>query len=232
MKKLKKVSIIIPAYNEARTLPKVLAGIKKTLEFRYDYRITVVNDGSNDQTGFLAKKPGTTVITNKTNIGTGRSTAVGLAHIIKQGASIVVLMDADGQHDPKHIPELIWTLDDDTDLVIASRYLKLTQTSTSLVRRMGTKIISLLIYFKYKKRIFDPTSGFRVMNRRVLKYLSRFYPTTFSEPEVVIELLKNDFKIKEISVEMKPRAHGKSSVVLGRAFYLMKYIVKKIIFDK
>lgn len=220
-----KTTIIIPAYNEAKTIGIVVSNI---LKIGKNLKILVVNDGSNDETGTVAKKFGAQVINLTLNSGSGAAIATGLKSISINKDDAVILLDADGQHDPKYIPQLISEISNGVDYVIGSRYMLPTPSSTTLIRRTGTRIISIFIKIFYGKTIYDPTSGYRAMNRNTLKFLKNRYPTTFSEPEVIMDLITNGYKIGEISVVMNPRIYGQSSITLKKAIGLMVYIILKI----
>ncbi len=224
----KKITSVIPAYNEEFSIGYILRQLSKTKQITY---CVVVNDGSTDKTASKAKRHGAIVISHDKNQGTGRATQTGLLYALQKKSSSTILLDADGQHDPVFLSNLLEALNDQTDIVIGSRYIKRTAHSTSFLRRMGTKIISFLIFFKYGKRIHDPTSGYRVLNTRALKHFASHYPHYFSEPEVVIEAIKQGMKIREVSIQMKPRLWGKSTINLPKAFQLMFYITQKILSD-
>ena len=221
---MNRIAVIIPAYNEARSLHALLRQLHKDKKVQS----IVVDDGSSDQTSAAAKTWGAKVLRNKHNMGTGRSTAHVLQYIKTKKHESVVLMDADGQHDPKYIPLLLHELGKDADYVIASRYIQRSKNATSPLRRLGTKLISLWIALWYGVRVYDVTSGYRAFNKRTLQYLSHHYPTHFSEPEVILNLLENNFIIREIPCQMKPRMFGRSSISAPRAMELMLYIFGKI----
>jgi glycosyltransferase involved in cell wall biosynthesis len=218
------IIVIIPAYNEEHSVPSV---VKQICSLGKNIFPVVIDDGSSDESAIAAQKSGATVVSLHKNMGTGPATRVGLEYARKHKAGLVVLMDADGQHDPRYIPKLLRELDHGADVVIGSRYLQPTPHVTSLPRRLGTKIIALLISVRYRVKITDPTSGFRAMSRRSYTYLAQHYPLTFPEPEVVIALLRQGFALREVSTQMKPRMFGKSSIDPMRALYLMGYIVWK-----
>ncbi len=217
---------VIPAHNESLSIKSVVRATRSAVDL-----CLVVDDGSLDKTAQSARRAGAKLIRLAGRTGTANATKVGLQYVIQNGADIVCLLDGDGQHDPRYIPILLTEIDKGADLVIGSRFIKPTRNSTSLFRRLGTRMISFLIWIVYKKRIYDPTSGFRAMNQRTLKYLVDRYPVIFPEPEVAIDLINHGFVIKEVSVEMRPRMYGKSSIGLVKAFYLMTYIIQKILYD-
>jgi glycosyltransferase involved in cell wall biosynthesis len=225
---MKKITVVIPTYNEEKSIGLVIRRIIKNIDI---YQIIVVDDGSSDRSAYIAEKAGANIIQNKHNRGTGFATKAGLSFAAKTKTDMVVLMDADGQHNPIYLPRLINEMRSGVDMVIGSRYMVKTKNCTSLFRRMGTKCIFFLITLVYGKKIYDPTSGFRVMNRRMLNHFADHYPTTFSEPEVVINMLKNNFFIKETSIEMMPRWFGKTTIKPLKAVFLMGYISVKIFLD-
>jgi glycosyltransferase involved in cell wall biosynthesis len=221
MTKKNKIVVVTPAYNEERTVGNIVQTVLRNREVA---RCIVVDDGSNDQTADIAANNGALVIRNTLNVGSGASIAVGLRFAEKENADIVVLMDSDGQHDPKEIKQLVRGVQCGADYVIASRYICSSKSVTSLLRRIGTTSISWWIYLWYGSRIYDPTSGYRALSKKAQHYLVDHYPTRFSEPEVLLDILKKGFVIKEIPSEMKPRVFGKSSISVVKAIGLMIYI--------
>ena len=219
---------IIPVYNERFGIDIV---VRDVLRESIVDDCVVVDDGSMDDTAKIAKQVGATVLRLKQNRGSANATKIGLQYAVKNNFKKVVLLDGDGQHDPKYIPDLIQELEKGADVVVGSRYIYNTERSTSIIRKFGTKIISLAIKWRYGVAVHDPTSGFRAINRKTMNYLIKDYPTTFSEPEVIIQLIKAGFRIKEISVPMKKRIYGKSSISLWKAVCLMTFILRKIMFD-
>jgi len=224
----KEIGVVMPANNEAEVIGGLINSIKKIKLIK---TIIVIDDGSTDNTAWVAKKAGAKVLRTHINMGSGPATLMGILEAQKCKCDFVITMDADGQHAPEYITNMIRQTTSDVNCVIASRYLKKTDHVTSFVRRCSTKIISLLIGFVYGKAISDPTSGFRIYNKEALKYLITKYPLVFSEPEIVIDFIKKRFKIKEISIQMKPRLYGSSKTNLKKAVFLMAYITKVITQD-
>lgn len=216
---------VIPAFNEEKTVGEVVNKVRKHVRI-----CIVVDDGSTDGSLTAAKRSGATVLKNKMNVGSGEATAHGLKEALKMHPDAIVLMDADGQHDPRYIPALIKQIRARSDCVIASRYLNHTDHVTSWIRRVGTRLISLMLYLRYRIKITDPTSGFRAYSRRAIELLAPQYPTAFSEPETLIMLLNKGLLIKEIPSQMKPRKYGKSSISSLKAIRLMWNIAWKLVF--
>lgn len=216
---------VIPAYNEEKTIGRI---VEQTLN--YIDTCFVVNDGSTDRTAFLAEKAGARVINKRLNSGSGRAIQTGLKTALKNNFSYFILLDADGQHNPKYIKKLLAAIERfKADLVIASRYLKKTEHCTSFFRRLGTRLISFLFFWKFRLPITDPTSGFRCFNRQTAVLAVKNYGIIFPEPEVLIALIGEEKKIMEISVPMEKRKYGRTSISPLRAFYLMFYILSRII---
>jgi glycosyltransferase involved in cell wall biosynthesis len=208
--------VIIPAYNEQDSIGLVIRKLKKVSS---RFHIVVVNDGSQDQTSQRAQALGVTVINLPFNLGIGGAVQTGLKYALRLGFNQAVQVDADGQHEPSELPKLLKAASQ-ADLIIGSRFVRQTQYRGSSSRRFGIRFFSLLIRLVAGQSIEDPTSGFRVYNRAALTFLVHNYPTDFPEPESIVYLLKNGFVIKEVSVEMKPRLTGQSSLRSVRAIYL------------
>jgi len=216
-------SVIIPAFNEERTL----RGILRKIPVEILHRI-VVDDGSTDQTALVAQQEGATVLSHKKNLGIGLAVKTGLRYAVEHGFRTAILMDADGQHDPKDIPFLLAEIRNGADYVIASRYVRETPRTTSKLRTVGTRIISIWIRAWFGKCIYDPTSGFRAFNNRAFMLFSSRYPSFFPEPEALLEALEHKLTIKEIPSVMSRRLYGKSSISWFKATVLMIYILAVI----
>lgn len=218
---MRSVCVIVPAYNEAESIQKVLRQIKQVSR---SYQIVVVNDGSTDQTSQLAKKSGAVVLDLPFNTGIGAAVQTGLKYAQAHGYQVAVQVDADGQHPPREIPKLLNTAKS-VDFVIGSRFIKKNNYRATLSRALGIRFLSWLIQLTCGQKITDPTSGFRVYNQRVINFLSHYYPIDFPEPESVVSLLQQGFRIKEIGVTMRPRVTGKSSIINLKAVYLYTAIL-------
>jgi glycosyltransferase involved in cell wall biosynthesis len=135
---------------------------------------------------------------------------------------IAIQIDGDGQHNPLYVDSLIKPiLDNKADMVIGSRYINHTSYKSSAMRRIGMIFFSGLIKVFTGKKIYDTTSGFRAVNKQIIKYFSQNYPTDYPEVDVLVSLLRNNFKILEVPVEMNERKTGKSSITPFRSIYYM-----------
>lgn len=217
----RKVFVVIPAYNEG---PSVGLVVRKVLKHKQINRCVVINDGSSDDTARKAKGAGAIVLSLKRNSGAGAAIYQGLRFLRKFSPDVVVILDGDGQHDPAYISRLIAVVLTGADYVVASRYVEPSKNVTTVFRKIGTQCISMWIFFWYGAKIFDPTSGYRAFNKKLLQQLCRIYPTRFSEPEIILCLLEQGVVIQEIPCQMKLRSFGKSSISIRKAMQLMLYI--------
>ncbi len=222
-----KIVIIIPAYNESRSLPKLLQSI---LKHKNIHTCLVIDDGSSDGTADIAKLSGATVLKLPVNMGSGCALYKGIEYAHKIHADIVVALDADGQHDPKYIPLLLKHIQSDKDYIIASRYIKPTNYSTQKNRVIATKIIYLLFNKLLHITVHDPTSGYRAFGSKVLKELSSKNKLYFPEPEIILTLSFKGYNIHEVSVPMSPRQYGASTITLTKGIVLLLYIIIKILY--
>lgn len=166
-----RVCIVLPTWNEATVIGKVVTGAIKALEASpYSGVVLVVNDGSKDDSSKLARKHGAVVIDHILNTGAGGATATGLSYAEQNDFDIAVTMDADGQHDirdvMKGIDEIIKRGD---DLLIGSRLID--SKGMSKVKVIGNKGLSALTYLLFGINSTDSQSGLRVFSRRALEQL-------------------------------------------------------------
>src|SRR5574341_132363 len=195
--------IIIPAYNEEDSLGRVLRRVAAAVPAA---DIVVVNDGSTDATAEIAEGYGATVLTLPFNLGIGSAMQTGFIFGRDRSYDIAVQVDGDGQHDPCEIPELVQFLESSgVDVVIGSRYIEDRGYITPRLRRIGIVLLSGLISSLLGKRITDPTSGFRALNRRALAFCAEDYPFDYPEPESVVLFKRAGLKVEEMPVTMNPR---------------------------
>jgi glycosyltransferase involved in cell wall biosynthesis len=214
-----KTLLIIPAFNEAEYL-SVLLG---ELHARYpSYDVLVVNDGSSDATGQVALAGGARVIELPFNLGIGGAEQTGFLYAARNGYDVVIRLDGDGQHPPEEVETLICALDaTGADVVIGSRYLRSRSFRSSWLRQIGIRWLALLITWLTRHRITDSTSGFRAFRCSAFTFLAHFNPQDFPEPESVVLLVRNGFRVQEVSVRMRDRQGGRSSIRGIRPIYFM-----------
>jgi len=199
---------VIPAYNESETIGPV---IEDTGE--YVDRVVVVDDGSSDDTAAIARDHGATVVEHVFNTGVGGAVRTGYQYAIKHGYDWVVQVDADGQHDPAKIPELLDVATDGHDMVIASRYLNESYQDYSATRNVGIQFFTRLVNYLGDIEITDVTSGFRVyrvsMLERILHRGDKHWAI-----EQTLEAAKGGYRITEVSTKMPTREEGESQFTI------------------
>lgn len=214
-----RVLVIIPAYNEEHTIKNVVRKIEMCIPH---VDILVINDGSTDATSQKARGTGVNVIDLPFNLGIGGAMQTGYLYARKNNYDIAVQVDADGQHDPGYIKNLIEPIVNDmADVVVGSRYVNKTGYQSSVCRRIGILFFSILVSFLINQKVKDTTSGFRAVNRKVIEYYADHYPTDYPEVDVLVKLKKRNFRIVELPVKMLERQGGKSSITALRSVYYM-----------
>ena len=209
MKNKDKILIVIPAYNEADNIEGVIKEIKKDINYA---DILVINDCSKDNTVEIVKKNGVKCITNIFNLRYAWAVQTGLKYAFQNDYDYVIQMDADGQHIAKEAEKLYKEIKkSNVDIVIGSRYLINTGYSCPLFRRIGTKMLATLVRIFCRQKISDPLSGFQCLNKKVIKKYSKIggYPE-FPDANLVIDMLLQGYKIKEVPVKMRLRENGES----------------------
>lgn len=204
-----KLLVVIPAYNEAENIEKVLKEIKKDIKYA---DILVINDCSKDNTREIVEKNGVKCISNIFNMRYARAVQVGLKYARDNGYDYVIQMDADGQHIASEAEKLYKEIKkSNVDIVIGSRYLKDTGYPCPFFRKVGTKFFSGLIKLFTGKKIADPLSGFQCLNKDVINYYAGCgnYPE-YPDANLVIEMLLKGYEIKETPVKMRLRENGVS----------------------
>ena len=218
-----KVLMIIPAYNEElnieNTVKKIIKYNKESTN-KIDY--VIINDGSTDGTKQICEKNNYNVINLIHNLGIGGAVQTGYKYALENNYDVAMQFDGDGQHDENYIDSLVKEIDNGANFVIGSRFIAdLSEFKSSSTRRMGIKILSMLIKICTGKKIYDPTSGFRAADKKVIRLFANHYPTEYPEPESTTELIKRGLKVKEIPVKMHKREFGESSIKPLKSVYYM-----------
>ena len=196
-----KIVAVIPAYNEEKTICWVVLSSLKYLD-----KVIVVDDGSTDMTAEIAKKCGAIVIQHKTNLGKGAALRTGFNEALKRGATIIVTLDADGQHNPRDIPKIVAPiLNDNAEVVIGSRFIEDSDNDDMpKYRKIGNKLLNF-ITLPWKRNITDTQSGFRAYTRGIVKELDVKADNIGVDSQVLMELTKEDHKIVEVPISCQYR---------------------------
>lgn len=214
-----KVLIVIPAYNEADNILNTVRGV---VEHGYDY--IVVNDGSRDATLDVCRSNGLNVLDLPMNLGIGGAVQAGHKYAQRFGYDIDIQLDGDGQHDPAYLDALVREVVSGADLVIGSRFLEKTDGfQSTFMRRVGITWLSAMLKLCTGRRVSDPTSGFRACGCRAIDLFCASYPVDYPEPESIAVAIKSGLSVKEVSVEMRERQGGTSSIGgLSSVYYMLK----------
>lgn len=225
MKKL----IIIPAYNESESIENTVIDIIENAP-NFDY--VVINDCSKDNTKEICESNGLNIVNLPINLGIGGAVQTGYKYAMEYGYDIAVQVDGDGQHDPSFLNQMAEIIErEGLDMVIGSRFIDKEGFQSSFMRRVGIKYFTVLIKMLTGKTITDPTSGLRMIGRKVIKLYASDYPKDYPEPESVVAALRRGMKVKEIPVVMRSRQGGVSSINPSKSVYYMIKVTLAILVE-
>jgi glycosyltransferase involved in cell wall biosynthesis len=219
-----RVLAIVPAFNEERSLPTVVAGLRRSAP---GVDVCVVDDGSTDGTADVARGLSVVLLSIPVNLGIGGAVQAGYQWARDHGYDVAVQVDGDGQHDTSFLPELVQEVASGrAGLAIGSRFSgpRLAGAFRSTwTRRAGIRYLSWMLRLRCGARVSDPTSGFRAAGRQAIELFARSYPPDYPEPESIAVAARAGLTVKEVPVRMSERQHGESSIDAGQSLY---YLVK------
>jgi glycosyltransferase involved in cell wall biosynthesis len=216
---------IVPAYNEQGMVGRVVRDIKRQAP---GFDVVVIDDGSLDNTAAEAEASDATVVRHPFNIGIGGAMQSGFKYALRNGYDVAAQVDGDGQHKPAHLEELLAKLQtsgDEADMVCGSRFRGDPGYRVPLGRRIGNLIFSVVLTAILRQRITDPTSGFRITNRRGIELFARDYPHDYPEVEAILMMHAHRLRIHEVPVRMNARGFGRSSIDYPRSAYYMAKVL-------
>jgi glycosyltransferase involved in cell wall biosynthesis len=217
---------IVPAYNEERNVDSVVHAIHRHAP---DFDVLVIDDGSTDSTGQRARATGADVLVHPFNLGIGGAMQSGFRYACAQGYREAVQVDADGQHDPAEIVKLRSAMrEEGIDMAWGSRFIEQTGYKAPFARRFGIRLFSVVLSSICRQRVTDPTSGFRLCNRRAIELFARDYPHDYPEVESILMIHAHRLRAREVPVKMHPRADGRSSITSGESIYYMVKVLLAI----
>jgi glycosyltransferase involved in cell wall biosynthesis len=220
---------VVPAYNEAGTVGRVVRSLHQHAP---QFDVLVIDDGSTDRTGDLAERAGARVLRLPFNLGIGGAVQAGFAFAKENGYRCLVQVDGDGQHDPAEIGRLEGALDADptVDMVCGSRFLTSDyRYPAPISRRTGIHVFAYMLSRIVGQRVSDPTSGFRMYNRRAIELFARDYPHDYPEVEAVLMVHFHRLRMREVPVRMYKRGGGASSITSGKSIYYMIKVLLAIV---
>ena len=221
--------VIIPAYNEEKSIEKTVEDIRENAP-EFDY--VIVNDCSRDNTLKVCTEKGMHVLNLPINLGIGGAVQTGYLYAYKNGYDFAVQFDGDGQHDAKFLHEMRdYMVEHKLNMLIGSRFIEKEGFQSSGIRRFGIRYFSALIKFLTKAKITDPTSGMRMVNREIIGIYADSYPKDYPEPESVVAILNMGKTVGEYPVVMRERTEGVSSISPLRSVYYMVKVTLAILVE-
>jgi glycosyltransferase involved in cell wall biosynthesis len=230
----KKLAVIIPAYNEEKSIAQVLDNIPQHIQGVRETQVFVIDDGSKDATARVAREHGATVIAHKSNQGVGSSFRSGLEAALESGADLMVNIDGDGQFLPQEIPLLIQPiLDDVADFVPADRFTNPDGSEKqpehmSPVKFWGNQMMSNLISMLSLRKFRDVSCGFRAYSREAMLRLNLSGNFTYTQ-ETFLDLSFKGIRILPVPVTILYFKDRKSRVarnVIHYAFRTLNIIIR------
>ncbi|MGD2271371.1 MAG: glycosyltransferase family 2 protein [Desulfobacterales bacterium] len=210
-----KVSVIIPAYNEARTIGEV---VKRIRELYPDFEVNVINDGSTDHTVSAAEEAGARVYSHPYNIGNGAAIKSGIRTAT---GDILIFIDGDGQHDPADMSKMLAYFPE-YDMVVGAR---LSGGQSSFIRAFGNKIYNWLASYVAKFPVKDLTSGYRAIKSDVARSFLYLLPNTYSYPSTLtLSVLRTGRTLAYLPINVGKRKKGSSHIRLlqdGVRFFMI-----------
>lgn len=218
---------IVPAYNEEEAIGTTIGSIHR---WAPDFDVLVIDDGSTDRTSEQAAAAGAKVLRMPYNLGIGGAMQSGYIYAKENGYEVAVQVDGDGQHDPRQIESLLerLTADPGLNMVTGSRFLDAGADGyrSSAARRVGIRIFSRVLSAITGQRVTDPTSGFRLTDRRGIELFANDYPIDYPEVEAIVLVHTHRLRSCEIPVVMSPRLSGESTISpAGSVYYMVKVLL-------
>jgi glycosyltransferase involved in cell wall biosynthesis len=218
---------IVPALNEELTIPRV---IEELHAFDPGMDVVVVDDGSVDRTAAVAAANGARVLRLPFNLGIGGAVQTGFRYAFEHGYDIAVRVDGDGQHDPSQLSRVLEpVLRGDADIVVGSRFAGAADGyRSSRTRRVGIRLLAWVVSRIVGRRVTDTTSGFQALDREAIALFARDYPHDYPEVEATIMVFRHRLRLQEVSVSMRERGGGRSSISALRSIYYMVKVLLAI----
>lgn len=202
-----KLIVLIPAHNEEETVGQVIDLTRDTCPYA---DIVVIDDGSSDKTLIRSLEHGASVLKAPTNLGYCCAIQTGIRHAMLNYYDYAILLDADGQHDPIYVPDMIAYLrQNKCHIVIGSRWNNRRSCNLTMIRRAGMRLLSKFVVCMTQQKISDTSSGFQLFSRTAIERLSIInFPIRYPDADFIIALAKQGIVYGEIPVTMQPRKHG------------------------
>jgi glycosyltransferase involved in cell wall biosynthesis len=214
---------IVPAYNEEQNVGRVVDELRA---FDAGLDVVVVSDGSADRTADVAAEHGARVVRLPFNLGIGGAVQAGFQYASERGYDLVIRCDGDGQHDPSELGKVLApVLAGEADIAVGSRFTGDGEFRSSATRRIGIRLLALIVSWIAGQRVTDTTSGFQALNRKAIDLFAADYPHDYPEVEGMVMTIKHRLRLCEVPVRMREREHGRSSITALRSVYYMAKVL-------
>jgi glycosyltransferase involved in cell wall biosynthesis len=214
---------IVPALNEERNIGRVIEELRL---FDPGLDVVVISDGSTDRTVDVALEHGAHVVRLPFNLGIGGAVQTGFRFGWENGYDLAVRCDGDGQHIPAELVHVVGpVVAGEADICVGSRFAGSDGYRSSAPRRLGIRLLALIVSAIARQRVTDTTSGFQALNRRALELFAADYPHDYPEVEGMVMTIKHRLRLREVPVQMREREHGRSSITALRSVYYMAKVL-------
>ena len=219
--------VIIPAYNEEANVAKIVQAVRGHLPAA---DVLVVNDGSRDRTARVAAAAGARVVSLPYNMGYGAALQTGYKYAQENGYRTLAQIDADGQHDPIYILDMLELIKrGEADVVIGSRFLVDNNYRAPFAKRVGMLLFGTIASWATGQKVSDPTSGYQALTRRAFCYCAGdVYPSDFADADVLVMLHRAGLRIREVPVRMYPSVNKESRYLSMYSFLTPAYYIFKM----
>ena len=223
---MSKGAVLLPAYKEEVSIASVIL-----LSLQYADEVIVIDDGSSDRTSEVSRLAGATVLSHTTNKGKGAALKTGFKYA--QDYDIIVTIDADGQHNPSEIPDVIKPImEDRADIVNGSRYIAGKDTTTPTYRRVGQTVLDNATYLASGVKLTDTQSGFRAFSSKSIEYFN-FDPNGFGiESDMLIEASVNKLRIVEVEITVRYDVNTTTDNPIVQGFSVLMRILELMRFNR
>lgn len=214
--------VLIPSYNEAKTVGSLVKAVRAE-----GLNVVVVDDGSVDGTGKIAEAEGACVVRYSKNRGKGASVRGGCGRILEKDYDTVIMMDGDGQHDPRDLPRFLTKISEsDAGIVIGNRMVN--TKNMPLIRWLTNKCMSFIISMVTHQRIPDSQCGYRIIKRKVLEAINLSSSRYEIESEMLIEAARCGFKIASLPIETIYRDESSQINPIIDTLRFIRFLVRSI----
>ena len=213
-----RVLAIVPAFNEEDSIEQVIAELRAITPV---IDVLVVDDGSSDGTARRARVAGVRVARLPFNVGIGGAVQTGYRMAWTEGYDVACQVDGDGQHPADQLPRLLSGISAGANYVVGSRFVEQTDYRPSRSRRGGMLVLSWVVSKIVGRPVTDTTSGFRAADREAIRLFAGHYPHDYPEVEALVMAARDGLRVSEVSVDMRDRMAGRSSITPLRSVYYM-----------